>query len=226
MDGIIVIFFIAAAIVLRVIAGTWNHNRIRDYIQARGGRVLSIAWEPFGPGSFGERSSAVYRVLYVDRLGVRRNAHCKTGLFTGVYFMENIIAQPPPVIQKPAVRDPKTMPVNTEPANEANSELERLVDQNQAARDLHDQRRESAKEKNAAFEQLLNREAEVLTPDPPPSPEAMNAALDSLVKQSPPDPKIKTLEEENRRLRRELEELKRKRSTRSDGDSHYNRDPR
>ena len=65
-----------------------DHRRIRDEIAGRGGRVREIVWSPMGPGWFGDKSSRIYRVTYVDRAGRARSAFCKTSLSGGVYFTQ------------------------------------------------------------------------------------------------------------------------------------------
>ena len=87
---------IALAICFRLIAGSMNHKRIRQYIESLGGHVENIKWKPFGPGWFGEKSQVIYRVLYVDSQGAHHDAYCKTSLFTGVYFTEDIITSQSP----------------------------------------------------------------------------------------------------------------------------------
>lgn len=82
---------VALAIGIRVFAGSLDHQRIAAYVESSGGRVESISWAPFGPGWFGEKSDRIYQIRYVDRLGQRHDAHCKTSLTTGVYFTEDRI---------------------------------------------------------------------------------------------------------------------------------------
>ena len=98
----IVLFFfvaIAVAVGIRLIAGSFNHERIREYIENKGGIVKEIQWSPFGPGWFGEKSDAIYEVKYRDRDGNKHLAYCKTSMFTGVYLTEDKIIgkkkQPP-----------------------------------------------------------------------------------------------------------------------------------
>lgn len=84
---------ISLAIGFRVLAGSMDHSRIREYIEGRGGRVLDCQWSPFGKGWFGERSDRIYEVRYRDRDGNLHQATCKTSLWTGVYWTEDRIAQ-------------------------------------------------------------------------------------------------------------------------------------
>jgi len=87
---------IVLAICIRLIAGSMNHKRIRQYIESLGGSVENIEWKPFGPGWFGEKSQVIYRVLYIDGQGAHHDAYCKTSLLTGVYFTEDIITSQSP----------------------------------------------------------------------------------------------------------------------------------
>jgi hypothetical protein len=89
--GIVILFVIGAVILIRALAGGLDHDRVRRYVESQGGRVLEAHWAPFGPGWFGEKSDRIYEVRYLDRHGNERLAHCKTSLFTGVYFTEDRI---------------------------------------------------------------------------------------------------------------------------------------
>ncbi|MFN8423122.1 MAG: hypothetical protein U0470_06920 [Anaerolineae bacterium] len=93
-DGVpYVVLFVIVAIGLRIVAGTMDGDRVRMYIERRGGRLLSSFWTPFGKGWFGERSDRIYVVRYLDESGDEHEAHCKTSLFTGVYFTEDHIVR-------------------------------------------------------------------------------------------------------------------------------------
>lgn len=91
--GIPLVFigFIVLAIVIRLLADGMDGDRVRSYIEQRGGRLLSSGWAPFGKGWFGEKSDRIYEVRYLDRDGNEHEATCKTSLFTGVYFTEDRI---------------------------------------------------------------------------------------------------------------------------------------
>ena len=93
MEGIFLLVPVAIlfALVIRHIAGGMDGDRIRRYIQGRGGAVQESRWSPFGPGWFGARSERLYRVRYVDRDGAEHEADCKTSMWTGVYFTEDRI---------------------------------------------------------------------------------------------------------------------------------------
>ncbi|AWM42377.1 hypothetical protein C1280_24910 [Gemmata obscuriglobus] len=78
---------------IRLAAGGMDHDRIRQYVEERGGKVLDSSWSPFGPGWFGEKSDRIYGVRYLDRDGNEHEAHCKTSMWTGVYFTEDRIVR-------------------------------------------------------------------------------------------------------------------------------------
>lgn len=95
MEGVVILIVIALAVGIgfRVLAGNMDHDRIRDYVRNDGGTVDEIAWEPFGPGWFGEKNDRIYRVRYTDRHGNEHVAHCKTSMWTGVYFTEDKVVR-------------------------------------------------------------------------------------------------------------------------------------
>jgi hypothetical protein len=72
-------------------AGGLDHDRVREYVQSRGGRLLEANWAPFGKGWFGEKSDRIYEVRYADADGNEHRASCKTSLFSGVYFTDDRI---------------------------------------------------------------------------------------------------------------------------------------
>ena len=90
---LLVPLFIAIAIGIRLFAGVLNHERIKEYIANKGGKVTEIQWSPFGPGWFGEKSDAIYEIKYRDRDGNKHVAYCKTSMFTGVYITEDKIVK-------------------------------------------------------------------------------------------------------------------------------------
>src|SRR3954452_2246110 len=70
-----------------------DHDRIKQYVEERGGKVLDSHWSPLGPGWFGEKSDRIYGVRYLDKDGNEHEAHCKTSMWTGVYFTEDRIVK-------------------------------------------------------------------------------------------------------------------------------------
>jgi hypothetical protein len=94
---IVIPLVIVLALVIRLAAGGMDHGRLREYVESRGGRLLEARWTPFGPGWFGEKSDRIYSVRYLDADGNEHEAHCKTSMWTGVYFTRDEIvgyAQP------------------------------------------------------------------------------------------------------------------------------------
>jgi hypothetical protein len=96
--------FIGLFIIIRLLAGSMDGDRVREYIEQRGGRLLSAGWAPFGKGWFGEKSDRIYEVRYLDRDGNEHAATCKTSLFTGVYFTEDQIVS---YRQQPTIQEPR-----------------------------------------------------------------------------------------------------------------------
>ncbi|MSU78818.1 MAG: hypothetical protein EXS16_12085 [Gemmataceae bacterium] len=96
MDGGALFFLliplgIGLAILFRVLAGNLDHDRLREYVEQRGGTVSSIGWAPFGPGWWGEKSDRIYEVHYTNRDGNLHHSYAKTSMMTGVYFTEDSI---------------------------------------------------------------------------------------------------------------------------------------
>ncbi len=75
-----------AAIAWRIFMGRLDRARIGNEVARFGGTVLSVTWNPFGRGWFGERSDRIYEVLYQTRSGSTVTATCKTSMTTGVYW--------------------------------------------------------------------------------------------------------------------------------------------
>jgi hypothetical protein len=85
--------FAIVALALRLVAGAFDHDRVRQYVEARGGRVIEVRWSPFGPGWFAEKSDRIYAVRYRDESGDEHHAYCKTGMWTGVYLTRDEITR-------------------------------------------------------------------------------------------------------------------------------------
>jgi hypothetical protein len=84
---------IIVAIVIRFAAGGLDHDRVRQYVEERGGKLLTAEWAPFGPGWFGEKSDRIYEVRYFDVDGNEHQAYAKTSMWTGVYLTEDRIVK-------------------------------------------------------------------------------------------------------------------------------------
>lgn len=85
--------FIVVAILLRLLAGSFDADRIERYIRDSGGQLVDRSWDPFGPGWFGEKDSRIYEIVYRDRDGKLHRAHVKTSLLSGVYLTNDRILE-------------------------------------------------------------------------------------------------------------------------------------
>jgi uncharacterized OB-fold protein len=89
--------FVFAGILVRIAMHFVDKNRIKDEVETKLGRVVSITWNPFGRGWFFERGERHYDVTYVDRSGATISTSCKTSYYTGVYWAEGPrISEAPP----------------------------------------------------------------------------------------------------------------------------------
>jgi hypothetical protein len=86
---------LVAIVVIRAILHFVDKSRIREDVEAKGGRILSIRWNPFGRGWFFEKNERHYAVTYTDRSGGTISAACKTSLFTGIYWADEPLAEEP-----------------------------------------------------------------------------------------------------------------------------------
>jgi len=93
-------FLIFVAVIgVRIAMHFFDKGRIRDEVETKLGRVVSITWNPFGRGWFFEKNERHYDVIYVDRSGQTITTGCKTSLFTGVYWADGPqLSEPPPRI--------------------------------------------------------------------------------------------------------------------------------
>ncbi len=92
MEIAVVIFLgVTFAIVSRVIAGSFDGDRVEQYIRDMGCELLDKSWDPFGPGWFGEKDARIYQVVYRDREGRVHRAHVKTSMLSGVYLTNDEI---------------------------------------------------------------------------------------------------------------------------------------
>lgn len=98
-SGNVIVVAVLVGLAIRVIMHFVDKNRIKDDIESKGGRVLSISWSPFARGWFFEKNERHYEVSYVDRSGQTVTTTCKTSLFSGIYWAEGPqLEQPPPRI--------------------------------------------------------------------------------------------------------------------------------
>jgi hypothetical protein len=97
MDPAVIIFVgISIAIVLRFMAGTFDGDRVEQYIRDMGCELLDKSWDPFGPGWFGEKDARIYQIVYRDREGRVHRAHVKTSMMSGVYLTNDEIVEDAP----------------------------------------------------------------------------------------------------------------------------------
>lgn len=87
------IAFIGFIICIWLLSHRLDAERIKEYIESRGGKLLESTWTPFGRGWFGERGDRIYRVRYLDINGNEHNASCKTSMWSGVYWTEDYITK-------------------------------------------------------------------------------------------------------------------------------------
>ncbi|MEZ4699457.1 MAG: hypothetical protein R2834_03925 [Rhodothermales bacterium] len=90
----IIAVLLVVLLVYRLIAGSLEGNRVKEYIGSQGGELLESKWSPFGRGWFGEKSDRIYEIRYRDRTGSLHEATVKTSMFSGVYLTEDRIVQP------------------------------------------------------------------------------------------------------------------------------------
>ncbi|GJM24922.1 MAG: hypothetical protein DHS20C16_13370 [Phycisphaerae bacterium] len=76
---------------VRLLEGAIDRNRIKRYVEDRGGETLQIKWRLFGPGWLGNKNQRMYRVVYRDADGRDHRTNCKTSMFSDVYFTGDII---------------------------------------------------------------------------------------------------------------------------------------
>jgi hypothetical protein len=88
----IAIVVIVAIVMLRLLAGCMDADRVEHYLGERGCELVERHWDPFGPGWFGEKDSRIYRIVYRDREGRLHRAHVKTSLLSGVYLTNDEVA--------------------------------------------------------------------------------------------------------------------------------------
>jgi len=94
MEPIIVVFGVVIfAVVLRLIAGSFDGDRVEQYVRGNGWELIDRSWDPFGPGWFGEKDSRIYQIVYRDRQGNLHQAHVKTSMLSGVYLTNDRIVE-------------------------------------------------------------------------------------------------------------------------------------
>ena len=89
----LIFLLIVIGIAVRLLAGSFDTDRIDEAIKSRGGELISKEWSPLGKGWFGDRSDRIYKVTYFDSTGNKREAFVKTSMFSGVYFSEDKVIE-------------------------------------------------------------------------------------------------------------------------------------
>ena len=111
VDGpfLIIVAAVIVAIVLRWMHGGMDHDRIRQYVEARGGRLINASWVLFGPGSIGKGWNRIYEVRYLDKDGNRHHAYCKTSGWSGVYITRDSIEHHADSPEAAQLADPESL---------------------------------------------------------------------------------------------------------------------
>ena len=97
----IIIVFIIVAVLIRLMAGSFDGQRVEAYLKQHGWELVSRDWDPFGPGWFGGKNSRIYRITYRDRIGNLHRAHVKTSMLSGVYLTNDHIVESAPTPEPP-----------------------------------------------------------------------------------------------------------------------------
>lgn len=90
------LFFVIVLIVgiplgIRMLAGSQDKDRIGDYLRSQGATLTGCEWSPFAKGWVGSEKERLYAITYIDSEGNTHQAVCKTNMFAGVYFTEDVI---------------------------------------------------------------------------------------------------------------------------------------
>ena len=88
MPGFIVLLFVLFAVAIWFATFSMDRQRIANYVEERGGRIISIDWAPFGRGWFGEKNDRIFEVVYYDNAGNQhffhlQNKHVERRLLDG-----------------------------------------------------------------------------------------------------------------------------------------------
>ena len=84
---------IVLAIIFRLIAGSFDGERVERYVREQGWELVDRSWDPFGPGWFGEKDSRIYQIVYRDRQDNVHRAHVKTSMLSGVYLTNDHVVE-------------------------------------------------------------------------------------------------------------------------------------
>jgi hypothetical protein len=90
---VIIVFVAVAVLLIRLGHDKMDRDRVRNYIEARGGRMLEISWAPFRLGWIGRPAGRLYAVRFVAGDGSEHAALCQTSGWAGVFFTEDRVVQ-------------------------------------------------------------------------------------------------------------------------------------
>jgi hypothetical protein len=93
---LIILGLIILSVVIRLMAGSFDGERVEQYIRDMGCELIDKSWDPFGPGWFGEKDSRIYEIVYRDGDGRVHRAHVKTSMMSGVYLTNDRIIEDRP----------------------------------------------------------------------------------------------------------------------------------
>jgi len=88
--------FIILAGLIRIVAGSFDGERVEEHIREMGCELIDKSWDPFGPGWFGDNNSRIYEIVYRDQVGQVHRAHVKTSMLSGVYLTNDRVVEEMP----------------------------------------------------------------------------------------------------------------------------------
>ncbi len=80
---------IAMSIGIGLLSRSFDRSRIRKNISSKGGQLLHLHWDPFGPGYYAQQHDRIYKIQYRDREGCIHQGHVKTSMTNGVSFISD-----------------------------------------------------------------------------------------------------------------------------------------
>jgi len=91
----VIIPMILLVLVIRLVAGSFDGDRVEAYVREQGWELVDKSWDPFGPGWFGEENARIYQIVYKDQHDALHRAHVKTSMWSGVYLTQDCIVDAP-----------------------------------------------------------------------------------------------------------------------------------
>lgn len=126
MEILVIVGFLVLVLVIRLVAGSFDGERIEAYVREQGWKLVDKSWDPFGPGWFGEKDSRIYQIAYADREGNIHKAHVKTSMMSGVYLTRDVIVQPAGTEPRESVGESEPVP-SPEDLRRENEDLRRRI---------------------------------------------------------------------------------------------------